>query len=55
MDGRMVAEATGRFLGATPSEKAELKARYGVPKPSPDERRDPRNDQEATHTTTATR
>jgi uncharacterized protein (TIGR00369 family) len=27
-DGRMVAEATGRFLGASPSEKAQLKERY---------------------------
>lgn len=30
-DGRMVAEAEGRFLGASPSEKATLKARYGMP------------------------
>jgi uncharacterized protein (TIGR00369 family) len=30
-DGRLVAEAEGRFLGATPSEKRELKERYGVP------------------------
>jgi uncharacterized protein (TIGR00369 family) len=29
-DGRVVAEGTGRYLGATPSEKAELKDRYGV-------------------------
>lgn len=28
-DGRLVAEATGRYLGASPSQKAELKARYG--------------------------
>ena len=31
-DGRLVAEADGRFLGASPSEKAELKARYGMPR-----------------------
>ena len=29
-DGRLVAEGRGRYLGATPSEKAELKDRYGV-------------------------
>ena len=29
-DGRMVAEGRGRYLGASPSDKAELKARYGV-------------------------
>jgi uncharacterized protein (TIGR00369 family) len=28
-DGRLVAEASGVFLGASPSQKAELKARYG--------------------------
>jgi len=28
-DGRLVAEASGTFLGASPSQKAELKARYG--------------------------
>lgn len=28
-DGRLVAEATGTFLGASPSQKAELKERYG--------------------------
>jgi uncharacterized protein (TIGR00369 family) len=28
-DGRLVAEGAGRYLGATPSEKAELKDRYG--------------------------
>ena len=28
-DGRLVAEGRGRYLGATPSEKAELKDRYG--------------------------
>lgn len=30
-DGRLVAEAHGRFLGATPSQKAQLKERYGGP------------------------
>ena len=30
-DGRLVAEADGRFLGATPTQKAALKQRYGVP------------------------
>jgi uncharacterized protein (TIGR00369 family) len=30
-DNRLIAEAEGRFLGASPSEKAELKARYGLP------------------------
>jgi uncharacterized protein (TIGR00369 family) len=30
-DGRLVAEAEGRFLGASPSEKRDLKKRYGVP------------------------
>ena len=29
-DGRVIAEATGRYLGATPSERAELKERYGI-------------------------
>ena len=29
--GRLVAEAHGRFLGASPSVKAQLKARYGLP------------------------
>jgi uncharacterized protein (TIGR00369 family) len=29
-DGRLVAEGTGRYLGATPSAKAELKERYGL-------------------------
>jgi len=27
-DGRLIAEAEGRFLGASPSQKAELKRRY---------------------------
>ena len=30
-DGRLVAEGEGRFLGASPTEKAGLKARYGLP------------------------
>jgi hypothetical protein len=30
-DGRLVAEAEGRFLGASPSAKADLKARYAAP------------------------
>jgi uncharacterized protein (TIGR00369 family) len=29
-DGRVIAEGSGRYLGATPSQKAELKERYGV-------------------------
>jgi uncharacterized protein (TIGR00369 family) len=29
-DGRLVAEATGRYLGAAPTQKEELKQRYGV-------------------------
>jgi uncharacterized protein (TIGR00369 family) len=29
-DGRLVAEGHGRYLGASPSDKAELKERYGV-------------------------
>jgi uncharacterized protein (TIGR00369 family) len=29
-DGRLIAEGSGRYLGATPSQKAELKDRYGV-------------------------
>jgi uncharacterized protein (TIGR00369 family) len=29
-DGRLVAEGTGRYLGAAPSQKAELKAQYGA-------------------------
>lgn len=30
-DGRVVAEAEGRFLGATPAQKRDLKERYGMP------------------------
>jgi len=29
-DGRLIAEGTGRYLGATPTQKADLKERYGV-------------------------
>lgn len=29
-DGRLIAEGSGRYLGATPSAKADLKARYGA-------------------------
>jgi uncharacterized protein (TIGR00369 family) len=45
-DGRLVASATGRFLGASPSAKNDLKDRYGTPREQPDI---------ATHTTDATR
>jgi uncharacterized protein (TIGR00369 family) len=36
-DGRLVAEGTGRYLGATPEQKSALKDRYGMPPslPSP--------------------
>lgn len=29
-DGRLVAEGSGRYLGASPSDKADLKERYGL-------------------------
>jgi len=29
-DGRVVAEGTGRYLGASPSQKVDLKDRYGI-------------------------
>ena len=29
-DGRLIAEGSGRYLGASPSEKAALKDRYGT-------------------------
>jgi uncharacterized protein (TIGR00369 family) len=32
-DGRLIADAQGRFLGATPSQKAQLKDRYAKPTP----------------------
>jgi uncharacterized protein (TIGR00369 family) len=31
-DGRVVAEASGTFLGASPAEKGRLKSRYGMPR-----------------------
>ena len=33
-DGRLVAEAEGRYLGAAPSQKAQLKERYGLSTPA---------------------
>jgi uncharacterized protein (TIGR00369 family) len=48
-DGRMIAEAEGRFLGAAPSEKTQLKQRYGMTASSPEP------DANATEATTATR
>jgi hypothetical protein len=30
-DGRLIADADGRFLGASPSQKAQLKERYAKP------------------------
>ncbi len=40
-DGRLVVEADGRFLGASPTAKQNLKARYGIPQelPATDTRR----------------
>jgi uncharacterized protein (TIGR00369 family) len=29
-DGRVIAEGTGRYLGATPTQKGDLKSRYGA-------------------------
>jgi uncharacterized protein (TIGR00369 family) len=46
-DGRMIAEAEGRFLGASPTEKARLKDRYGLATASG-------SPPEATEATTAT-
>jgi uncharacterized protein (TIGR00369 family) len=34
-DGRLVAEAEGRYLGAAPAQKAALKARYALPPTEP--------------------
>lgn len=34
-DGRQIAEADGRFLGAGPGEKRDLKERYGMPAEMP--------------------
>lgn len=50
-DDRMVAEAEGRFLGAAPSQKAQLKERYGLAAPA-----DPADavDEAATDATAAT-
>jgi uncharacterized protein (TIGR00369 family) len=42
-DGRMVAEAEGRFLGASPSQKADLKARYIAPPKAIDATKTTRN------------
>ena len=50
-DGRIVAEATGRFLGATPSEKRQLKERYGTPQPDAGTGRATENATEATAVT----
>jgi len=43
-DGRLIADAEGRFLGASPTQKADLKARYSLPP-----------DNKATRATQATR
>ncbi len=40
-DGRLIAEAQGRFLGASPSVKAQLKARYGLPAEVTSEKAEP--------------
>jgi uncharacterized protein (TIGR00369 family) len=48
-DGRLVAEAEGRFLGASPTQKAELKERYSRPRPRA------RTEPNATQTTAVTR
>jgi uncharacterized protein (TIGR00369 family) len=32
-DGRLIAEGSGRYLGAAPTEKAALKERYGITSP----------------------
>lgn len=50
-DGRMIAEAHGRFLGASPSEKERLKERYGLPT---DVTTPGTTDQDATNATNAT-
>jgi uncharacterized protein (TIGR00369 family) len=53
-DGRLIAAAEGRFLGASPSQKADLKARYALPSAgasAPTPRRQPN----ATNTTNTTR
>lgn len=33
-DGRLIAEGSGRYLGAAPTEKAALKQRYGIVAPN---------------------
>ncbi|MGH2455648.1 MAG: PaaI family thioesterase [Candidatus Limnocylindria bacterium] len=50
-DGRVVAEAEGRYLGASPSQKARLKERYGQAGP---ETKDGPNATLATSATSAT-
>ncbi|HEX6139246.1 MAG TPA: PaaI family thioesterase [Candidatus Limnocylindria bacterium] len=56
-DGRLVAEAEGRFLGANPTEKAQLKERYGQPpaRRAPASVERGRTATDATHTTAGTR
>jgi len=46
--GRVIAEAEGRFLGASPTQKTQLKQRYGMADPA-------ESAPNATQTTTATR
>jgi hypothetical protein len=53
-DGRVVAEAEGRFLGASPTEKAQLKERYSRP-PEADPGSTASTLPNATNTTAATR
>lgn len=52
-DGRIVAEAEGRFLGASPSQKAQLKERYQLPPAERGQGRESRNPRRA-DTTEAT-
>ena len=51
-DGRMVAEAEGRFLGAAPTQKAQLKQRYGMAAPADADVAAPEADATATTVTT---
>jgi uncharacterized protein (TIGR00369 family) len=53
VDGRLIATADGRFLGATPSQKAELKDRYA--RPAATSARSARATPNATDTTAPTR
>ena len=53
-DGRLIAAAEGRFLGASPSQKADLKARYALP-PAGASAPTPRRQPNATNTTNTTR